>query len=133
MPHFTPGCLKDPRAEQDKEAAALAFKSWWRAIPTSDAVIFSDGSERTENGKRFVGYGYAVYEGTRMPATSCASICTEAHVFDAEAIGALWGLKKAIEIKPGANRLWLCIDSTSVIWCAQGRPAVSSNWAFAAL
>jgi hypothetical protein len=25
---------------------------------------------------------------------------------------------------------WLCIDSTSVIWCIRGKAASSSNWAF---
>jgi hypothetical protein len=28
------------------------------------------------------------------------------------------------------NRIWMCIDSTSVIWCLRGNAAESSQWAF---
>jgi hypothetical protein len=53
-------------------------------------------------------------------------------VFDGEAIGVWKGLQHTIRLPANVRhrRLWLCIDSTSVIWCLRGDAAVSSQWAF---
>ena len=54
------------------------------------------------------------------------------HIFDAEAIGAWKGLQRTIRMPPNIRqrRLWLCIDSTSVIWGLRGEAPSSSQWAF---
>ena len=49
--------------------------------------------------------------------------------FDAEAIGALRGLQAAAKAQPGA-RIWICVDSTSVIWGFKGDAPRLSQWAF---
>jgi ribonuclease HI len=132
LPHFTTGCRVDPTGGIDKETASAAFKEWWAALPPEDVTIFSDGSEKHEHGERFVGYGYAIYQKGKQIASGHGAINSESHVFDAEAIGAWKGLQHTIGLPPDVSqrRLWLCIDSTSVIWCLRGDASNSSQWAF---
>lgn len=52
-------------------------------------------------------------------------------MFDAEAIGAWRGLEHALQMPEAhASKIWLCIDSTSVIWGLRGDAPISSQWAF---
>lgn len=78
-----------------------------------------------------VGYGYAVFSSGRQIYSGSGAINTYSHVFDAEVIGALRGLQQVL-ILPEAHRrrIWMCIDSTSVIWGLQGNAPISSQWAF---
>ena len=109
----------DPTEGLDKETASANFKAWWAALPPEDVTIFSDGSEKTARGIKSVGYGYAVYQNGQQIATGHGSINTLSHVFDAEVIGAWKGLRHMIGLPPdiSQHRIWLCRDSTSVIWC----------------
>jgi ribonuclease HI len=130
-PHFSPGCRTDPTGGVTKKEAAKVFKAWWGSLPPSDVTIFSDGSERYKDGSRGVGYGYVVYQNRRKIAQGYATICADSHVFDAEAIGAWEGLHHALKDTNLAHqRIWMCIDSTSVIWCLRGNASDSSQWAF---
>jgi ribonuclease HI len=53
------------------------------------------------------------------------------HVFDAEAIGAWKGLEHVIkDPATRTQRIWMCIDSTSVIWWIRGIASDTSQWAF---
>ena len=131
-PHFTPGCRTDPTGGRTKEEAAADFKTWWTALPPDDITVFSDGSEQySEDGEKFVGYGYAVYQGGNQITSGHGSINSTSHVFDAEAIGAWKGLQSALRL-PDAHlrRIYQCIDSTSVIWCLRSNASSSSQWAF---
>jgi len=131
-PHFTPGCRTDPTGGIDKEQAAIAFKKWWAELPPTDVSIFSDGSEQYLDGDRHIGYGYVVYQNSKQVISGYGAITNESHVFDAEAIGAWKGLERTLRLPPeiSQQKLWLCIDSTSVIWCARGNASDSSQWAF---
>jgi ribonuclease HI len=131
-PHFSPNCRTDPTEGLDKKTASDNFKAWWAALLPEDVTIFSDGSEKNERGVRSVGYGYAIYQNGRQIATGHGSISTLSHVFDAEIIGAWKGLRHAIGLPPEVSqrRIWLCIDSTSVIWCLRGNASDFSQWAF---
>ena len=131
-PHFTAGCRTDPTGGIDKETAAAEFKAWWASLPPEDVTIFSDGSKCYVDGERHVGYGYAAYQDGRQIATGYGAINSLSHVFDAEAIGAWKGLQHTIRLPPDVrqHRLWMCIDSTSVIWCLRGDASSSSQWAF---
>ena len=133
-PHFSPGCRIDPTMGVDKKTAAESFKKWWANLPPEDVTIFSDGSEKYVEGEHRVGYGYAIYQNRKQIASGCGSINDLSHVFDAEAIGAWKGLQKAASMPAGVRtqRLWMCIDSTSVIWGVRGIPSPSSQWAFLA-
>ncbi|RAL66803.1 hypothetical protein DID88_007586 [Monilinia fructigena] len=113
-PHYTPGCRTDPTQGIDKETAAASFNDWWNALPPNTVTIFSDGSESYDDA-----------------ATGKGAINTLSHVFDAEAIGALKGLQKALTLPSNADtQRWLCIDSTSVIWCKRANASDTSQWAF---
>lgn len=131
-PHFSPGCRTDPTGGMKKKAASEAFKKWWPTLPPGDISVFSDGSEQYIEGVRYVGYGYAIYQNGQQLATGKGSINNLSHVFDAEAIGAWRGLTKALTLPShiSQNRVWLCIDSTSVIWGIRGDASTSSQWAF---
>jgi ribonuclease HI len=85
-------------------------------------------------GKRQVGYGFAIYKQKLLVQHGKGAINPLSHVFDAEAIGAWRGLEAAIARNDGGQKptIWLCIDSTSVIWCIRGDASVTSNWAFLA-
>ncbi|RAL60867.1 hypothetical protein DID88_010191 [Monilinia fructigena] len=130
-PHYTPGCRMDPTMGIDKETAAASFTDWWNALPPNTITIFSDGSESYDDMGKHVGYGYAIYQGQTLAATGKGAINTLSHVFDAEAIGALKGLQKALTLPSDADtERWLCIDSTSVIWCKRANASDTSQWAF---
>jgi ribonuclease HI len=131
-PHYSPGSQTDPTMGIDKKTAAKAFREWWAQLPPLDVTIFSDGSEQyTKGGEKRVTYGFAVYQDGKQLQTGRGSLHPTSHVFDAEAIGAWRGLQHTIR-QPGFNtrRIWLCIDSTSVIWCLRGDAAPTSQWAF---
>ena len=132
MPHFSAGCRTDPTEGLDKKTASQNFKQWWASLPPTDITIFSDGSEQRIRGQRYVGYGYAIYRNGHQIHSGFGSINPLSHVFDAEAIGAWKGLKRAISLPPDIrqNRIWMCIDSTSVIWGMRGDASSSSQWAF---
>ena len=101
-------------------------------LPLSDVTIFSDGSEQyTKEGEKRVTYGFAVYQNRKQLHRGRGSLNPTSHVFDAEAVGAWRGLQHTIR-QPAlrTRRIWLCIDSTSVIWCLRGSPSSTSQWAF---
>ena len=125
-------CQSDPTGGLDKETASTEFKAWWASLPPEDVTIFPDGSEQYIDGKRHVGYGYAIYQNGKQIATGYGVINSLSHVFDAEAIGAWKGLQRTIWLPPDVRqrRLWMCIDSTSVIRCIHGNALSSSQWAF---
>ncbi|RAL60819.1 hypothetical protein DID88_010144 [Monilinia fructigena] len=129
--HFSPGCRTDPTEGRTKEAAAEHFNAWWSQLGRDTITVFSDGTEQYKDGAKLVGYGYAVYRGQTLARTGSGAINSISHVFDAEAIGALKGLQCALDIlQPTDERIWMCIDSTSVIWCMRANASNTSQWAF---
>lgn len=130
-PHYTPGCRTDPTLGKEKDDAAAEFKAWQKTLPQSDVLIFSDGSEQWKEGKHSVGYGFAIYQNGRKVSDGLGTIHEQSHVFDAEVIGAWKGLQATLR-NPAlrAHKIWMCIDSTSVIRCLRANAAESSQWAF---
>ncbi|KAG0153127.1 hypothetical protein PDIDSM_4977 [Penicillium digitatum] len=98
----------------------------------TDICVFSDGSEQWQEGIKYVGYGFVLMANGTQIDTGAGAINSRSHVFDAEAIGAWRGLERAIAVAPPRSKIWLCIDSTSVIWCIRGNASNSSQWAFLA-
>ena len=130
-PHYTPGCRHDPTRGHSKKVAADLFEKWWAQLPPMDVTVFSDGSEQHTNGSRKVSYGYAIYQNGSKIHEGQGSLHPDSHVFDAEAIGAWRGLQQVLklpELRP--RRIYMCIDSTSVIRCLRGNASQSSQWAF---
>ncbi|EDN11159.1 conserved hypothetical protein [Histoplasma mississippiense (nom. inval.)] len=136
IPHYSEGCGTDPTEGVDKKSAAQAFKKWWRSQPSTDLYVFSDGSERSLDNSRQVGYGFIVYQGNKQLASFSAALSPMSHVFDAEAVGACRALECAVKLLPCVTedssnpQIWLCLDNTSVIWGILGSAAASSNWAY---
>ncbi len=131
-PHYSKGCRTDPTFGLDKTTAAKAFNKWWAQLLTTDVTIFSDGSKQyTKEGEKRVTYGFAVYQNREQIHQGRGSLSPTSHVFDAEAVGAWRGLQYTIR-QPELNsrRIWLCIDSTSVIWGLRGDAPPTSQWAF---
>jgi ribonuclease HI len=130
-PHYSPGCRTDPINGIAKAESAKTFTKWWDTLTYQDVTIFSDGSEQRTDGERFVTYGYAIYQAQTQIAIGRGSLNPQFYVFDAEAVGAWRGLQHAIRLAPHSHRrLWMCIDSTSVIWSIRGNAPTSSQWAF---
>ncbi|KAI7908586.1 reverse transcriptase [Pyricularia oryzae] len=128
-PRNAPDSPTDPTGGVPKEEAARRFIEWLDMVSPGDIVVYTDGSEKHENNCVQIGYGWAVFRAGLEFAAGSASITPESHVFDAEAIGALKGLQAAARAQPGA-RIWICVDSTSVIWGLRGDAPHSSRWAF---
>ena len=130
-PHYTKGCTIDPTQGIGKKEAAARFKNWWAQLPSSHVTIFSDGSEQNLDGTRRVTYGFAIYQNRQMLHKGSGSLHPQTHVFDAEAVGAWRGLQQALR-RPELRqqRIWMCIDSTSVIWGLRGNAPPSSQWAY---
>ena len=129
-PHFSQGCRTDPTLGVEKKTAAREFKGWWASLDSSTITVFSDGSEQYSEGEKRVTYGYAIYQAQVQVATGRGSLHSLSHVFDAEAIGACRALQHAAQIARPTDAVYLCIDSTSVIWCLRGTASNSSQWAF---
>lgn len=130
-PHYSPGCRTDPTEGIKKRAAAQAFEEWWLRLPQEEVTVFSDGSEQWIDGTKQVTYGYVIYQGRKEVSHGRGSLHTRSHVFDAEAVGAWRGLEHVMrEPALRLQRIWMCIDSTSVIWCLRGNAPSSSQWAF---
>lgn len=129
-PRWTEGSKSDLMEGMTKKKAAKAFSRWCSALEPWDTVIFSDGSELTdENGAHRVGYGYAVMRNDELVAYGNGALHPTSHVFDAEAVGVLRGLEAAVALQDG-SQLWSCVDSTSVIHGLRGTASTSSQWAF---
>jgi hypothetical protein len=121
MPHFTRGCRANPTLGATKAAAAEQFKEWWRSLPPEDITVFSDRSEQYKDGQRGVGYGFAIYQHTCKISDGLGTICSISYVFDAEAVGAWKGLQAVLRNHTlRSRRIWMCIDSTLVIWFLRG-------------
>ncbi|KAK7177446.1 RNA-directed DNA polymerase from transposon x-element, partial [Paraphaeosphaeria sporulosa] len=130
-PHYSPECRTNPTGNVNKKTAAEAFTQWQSALPSRAITIFSDGSEQWVEGTKHVTYGYAAYQDGIIIGQGNGSLNPRSHVFDAEAVGAWRGLKHVLRTpRNRVERIWLCIDSTSVIWGLRGDPAPSSQWAF---
>ncbi|KJZ69944.1 hypothetical protein HIM_10667 [Hirsutella minnesotensis 3608] len=84
--------------------AARKFRDWLQALPPRTLVVYSDGS-RSEEGH--VGYGYAVHRDGSSVLSGKGRL-GPAEVFDAEARGALEGLKAALSL-PGSDCIFVCL------------------------
>jgi ribonuclease HI len=122
----------NPTMGLTKAKAAQAFNEWWEKLPSTDITVFSDGSEDNTKGIRKVTYGYVIYKNRVRIASGSGSLHEQSHVFDAEAVGAWKGLQHVLRMASSIpfHRIWMCIDSTSVIWCLRGTAPKSSQWAF---
>ncbi|KAM4062397.1 RNase H domain-containing protein [Hirsutella rhossiliensis] len=75
-----------------------------------------------------VGYGYAIHLDGQTVLSGCGRL-GPAEVFDAEAKGALEGLRAALSL-PRSQRVVVCLDNIAAATCLRGMPADSSQDVF---
>ncbi|KAF4466803.1 endonuclease exonuclease phosphatase [Fusarium albosuccineum] len=73
-----------------------------------------------------VGYGFVIFRGEKLIGTGCGGL-RSAEVYDAEVLGALAGLKRALNITTHRVPIHLCLYNNSVIGGLRGRPGESSQ------
>ncbi|KAK8096411.1 uncharacterized protein PG998_014279 [Apiospora kogelbergensis] len=124
-PRYKTGSRRNPTGGQKKDAATEAFKAWFEQQDPWNITVFSDGSQTKEG----LGYGYVVFEGQEKIAEGKGGMDKCGVVFDAEALGALRGLQKAVELAPN-SAITICADNTAAIWSVQKDAPTTSQWVF---
>ena len=114
-----------PLQTAPKDESAKDFLEWLRSIPRETLIVYSDGSLSTE---KAAGYGYVIHRNG-LTLTSSSGRLGPAEVFDAEAKGALEGLRAALNL-PNPRRIFVYLDNLAVANCLRGMPADSSQEAF---
>lgn len=125
---FTPGCRLDLSEGRGKEGTAKELFKRQDSLPVDDIVSFSDGSEQSIKGTRYLGCSYVMYKDDARKHDG-GFLDPKSHVFDAESIGAWRDLEKAAELDPN-NKIWLCIGNISVTCYMRSNTFTTSRWAF---
>ncbi|KFA50736.1 hypothetical protein S40293_10100 [Stachybotrys chartarum IBT 40293] len=118
---------EEPLQTASKEDSAFKFQQWLQDLPVLALVVYSDGS-LTEEGA--AGYGYTIHQDGQSVSRGCGRL-GPAEVFDAEATGALEGLKAAPRVQqvPG-QMIVVCLDNIAAAKCLRGKPSDSSQHVF---
>ncbi|KID59415.1 reverse transcriptase, partial [Metarhizium hybridum] len=118
---------QQPLQTASKEESAKDFDRWLQTIPPLSLVVYSDGSLSPSGA---AGYGYAVHQNRRSVCQGAGRL-GPAEVFDAEAKGALEGLKAALRLPQSATqRIVVCLDNIAAAACLRGKPSDSSQRVF---
>ena len=114
-----------PLQTASKDESAENFLEWLRSTPRETLIVYSDGSLSTE---KAAGCGYVIHRNGLTLTTGNGRL-GPAEVFDAEAKGALEGLRAALNL-PNPQRIFVCLDNLAVATCLRGMPADSSQEVF---
>ncbi|EXU95333.1 reverse transcriptase domain protein [Metarhizium robertsii] len=118
---------QQPLQTASKEESAKDFDGWLQTIPALRLIVYSDGSLSSSGA---AGYGYAVHQSGRSVCQGAGRL-GPAEVFDAEAKGALEGLKAALRLSRSASqRIVVCLDNIAAAACLRGKPSDSSQRVF---
>jgi ribonuclease HI len=110
-----------------KEKTADTFLHWARALNPLTLVVYSDGSLSSQGA---ASYGFTIHQGN-FPVLVGLGRLGPAEVFDAEAAGALEGLKAALTLQDSATQdIIFCLDNLGVATCLRGTPSDSSQDVF---
>lgn len=111
----------------DKDQDAVLFEEWRKNLPYTDILTYTDGS-LLDTGA--AGWGYVIRQGDYVRGIGSGAL-RRVEVFDAEARGALEGLKAALAARTDpAHHVHVLLDNQSVVNCLRGRPADSSQEVF---
>ncbi|KJK73727.1 hypothetical protein H634G_10996 [Metarhizium anisopliae BRIP 53293] len=112
-----------------KKEAAEEFNAWLESVSPLTVIVYSDGS-LSEKGA--AGYGFTVHQNGRSLRQGAGRL-GPAEVFDAEARGALEGLKAALRLPQSASqKIVVCLDNIAAARCLRGQPSDSSQGVFLA-
>ncbi|OAQ74382.1 endonuclease/reverse transcriptase [Purpureocillium lilacinum] len=122
-----------PRHYSDTEASPLQtankaetagdFLEWLGTSAAATLIVYSDGSQFA-NGA--VGFGFAVHRDKQYLVQGSGRL-GPSEVFDAEAAGALEGLRAALRLGNTTSNVVVCTDNLAVASCLRGNPADSSQ------
>jgi ribonuclease HI len=116
-----------PLQTASKEKTAEAFLRWVKSLDPLTLVVYSDGS-LSEKG--VASYGFTIHQND-LPIFDGSGRLGPAEVFDAEATGALEGLKAALNLRESASQnIFICLDNLAAATCLQGTPSDSSQHIF---
>ncbi|KJZ68930.1 hypothetical protein HIM_11673 [Hirsutella minnesotensis 3608] len=116
-----------PLQTASKEDSAKDFLDWLQFIPPSTLIVYSDGSLSPTGA---AGYGFTVHQNGHSTRQGAGRL-GPAEVFDAEAKGALEGLKAALRLPQSATqRIVVCLDNIAAAKCLRGKPSDSSQRVF---
>ncbi|KAI8406224.1 hypothetical protein FOFC_13693 [Fusarium oxysporum] len=88
-----------PLQAASKEKTASTFHRWLQSLGHRTFVVYSDGSLSSE---RAASYGFTIHQNN-APIFDGSGRLGPAEVFDAEAAGALEGLKAALNLRESAT------------------------------
>jgi ribonuclease HI len=110
-----------------KEESAVEFHRWLESTSPLALIVYSDGSLSSDGA---AGYGYAVHQHDRTICSGSGRL-GPAEVFDAEATGALEGLRAALDSPESSDgEIIVCLDNLAAATCLQGTPSDSSQERF---
>ncbi|KAG7402495.1 hypothetical protein Forpi1262_v018935 [Fusarium oxysporum f. sp. raphani] len=116
-----------PLQTASKEKSADAFSRWVESLDPLTLVVYSDGSLSAE---RVASYGFTIHQDN-IPIFDGSGRLGPAEVFDAEATGALEGLKAALKLRESASQnIFICLDNLAAATCLRGTPSDSSQDVF---
>jgi ribonuclease HI len=116
-----------PLQTASKEKSADAFSRWVESLDPLTLVVYSDGSLSSEGA---ASYGFTIHQNN-IPIFDGSGRLGPAEVFDAEATGALEGLKAALNLRELATQnIFICLDNLAAATCLRGTPSESSQNVF---
>ncbi|MGH7965947.1 MAG: ribonuclease H family protein [Candidatus Binatia bacterium] len=112
---------------RNKEETAARFLKWLQSHQEDLLVVYSDGSQLSSGAS---GYGYAVHQHNATVHEGSGRL-GPAEVFDAEAVGALEGLRAAVNLPEAEHHsIVVCLDNLAASSCLLGTASDSSQQAF---
>ncbi|KAJ0126813.1 hypothetical protein HZ326_30083 [Fusarium oxysporum f. sp. albedinis] len=115
-----------PLQMASKKKSADAFIRWVESLDPLTLVVYSDGSLSSEG---VASYGFTIHQNN-VPIFDGSGRLGPAEVFDAEATGALEGLKAALNLRDAAQNIFICLDNLAAATCLRGTPSDSSQHVF---
>uniref|UniRef100_A0A0D2XRS7 RNase H type-1 domain-containing protein n=1 Tax=Fusarium oxysporum (strain Fo5176) TaxID=660025 RepID=A0A0D2XRS7_FUSOF len=105
-----------------KDKSADAFSHWVESLDPLTLVVYSDGSLSSEGA---ASYGFTIHQD-KVPIFDGSGRLGPAEAFDAEATGALEGLKAALNLRELATQnIYICLDNLAAATCLRGTPSGS--------
>jgi hypothetical protein len=110
-----------------KDETAEAFLHWLQYLDPLTLVVYSDGSLSSEGA---ASNGFTIHQNNLSVFDGSCHL-GPADVFDAEATGALEGLKAALNLREIARQdIIICLDNLAAATCLRGTPSDSSQRVF---
>ncbi|KAG4257787.1 hypothetical protein FPRO03_13673 [Fusarium proliferatum] len=115
-----------PLQTASKEKSADAFSRWVESLDPLTLVVYSDGSLSSEGA---ASYGFTIHQNN-IPIFDGSGRLGPAEVFDAEATGALEGLKAALNLQGSASQnIFICLDNLAAATLSAGAVAPARSLA----